>query len=147
MGRAIKRVALGFDFPLDASFADHIHEKHGRTCKGDANGDHDECLPDWEDAIPKGEGWQLWQTVSDGPITPVFATAEELIDFMCEPSRHSDDRGNPYPDMPGGQGWRREIAEPFVRRQGSAPSFVGIPGRGLISGAEAVVMAEAKKRR
>lgn len=32
---------------------------------------------------PTGEGYQLWETVSEGsPITPVFATAEELARWM-----------------------------------------------------------------
>lgn len=31
---------------------------------------------------PKGEGWQLWETVSEGsPITPVFPTAEALVKY------------------------------------------------------------------
>lgn len=34
----------------------------------------------WEPTDPpKGDGWQYWETVSEGsPISPVFATAEEL---------------------------------------------------------------------
>jgi hypothetical protein len=38
----------------------------------------------WErEEPPVGEGWQLWETVSEGsPITPVFATPEELARFM-----------------------------------------------------------------
>lgn len=32
---------------------------------------------------PEGEGWQYWETVSEGsPISPVFATAEELSHWM-----------------------------------------------------------------
>lgn len=34
---------------------------------------------------PTGEGWQLWETVSEGsPVTPVFATPEELADWLVE---------------------------------------------------------------
>lgn len=38
----------------------------------------------WEPAeIPVGDGWQLWQTVSEGgPVSPVFATDEELARWM-----------------------------------------------------------------
>lgn len=33
--------------------------------------------------IPTGDGWQLWQTVSEGgPVSPVFATPEELARWM-----------------------------------------------------------------
>lgn len=32
---------------------------------------------------PTGEGWQLWNTVSDGkPVSPVFGTAEELAEWL-----------------------------------------------------------------
>jgi hypothetical protein len=35
-------------------------------------------------APPKGAGWQLWETTSEGsPVSPVFATAEELATW-CE---------------------------------------------------------------
>jgi hypothetical protein len=35
----------------------------------------------WEQADPPaGDGWQMWETVSEGsPVTPVFATSEELV--------------------------------------------------------------------
>jgi len=36
---------------------------------------------------PEGEGWQLWETVSEGsPISPVFATGEELAGWMASPA-------------------------------------------------------------
>lgn len=40
----------------------------------------------WEqEEPPVGDGYQLWETVSEGsPITPVFATAEELARWMTE---------------------------------------------------------------
>lgn len=39
----------------------------------------------WEPVEPPtGDGWQLWQTVSEGsPISPVFATREEFADWLC----------------------------------------------------------------
>jgi hypothetical protein len=34
---------------------------------------------------PTGDGWQMWETVTEGsPQTPVFATAEELADYCAE---------------------------------------------------------------
>lgn len=36
---------------------------------------------------PKGEGWQLWQTVSEGsPISPVFPDAEGLAQWLTTPA-------------------------------------------------------------
>lgn len=33
---------------------------------------------------PRGDGWQIWETVSEGsPVTPAFATAEELAEFYA----------------------------------------------------------------
>ncbi|BAD58834.1 hypothetical protein [Nocardia farcinica] len=42
----------------------------------------------WEPTEPpEGDGWQLWETVSEGsPITPVFATREGLVDHLCSPA-------------------------------------------------------------
>lgn len=40
---------------------------------------------------PEGEGWQLWETVSEGsPISPVCASADELAAWMSDPERGSD---------------------------------------------------------
>lgn len=41
----------------------------------------------WESTEPpKGEGWQLWETVSEGsPISPVFETAEGLAQWLTTP--------------------------------------------------------------
>jgi len=36
----------------------------------------------WYYEIPKGEGYQLWENTSEGsPISPVFATLEELCEY------------------------------------------------------------------
>lgn len=38
-----------------------------------------------EEEPPKGPGWQLWETCSEGsPISPVFETAEALADWASE---------------------------------------------------------------
>lgn len=38
----------------------------------------------WEPSWPEpGEGWQLWETTSEGsPVSPVFASAEELAEWL-----------------------------------------------------------------
>lgn len=80
----------------------------------------------WERSEPPtGEGWQLWETVSEGsPISPVFATAEELAAWMSDPER--------------GRNWvPAEVAAKFIA-DGWAPSFVGTPQTGLVSGVEFV---------
>ncbi len=79
---------------------------------------------------PKGQGYQIWETVSEGsPISPVFKTPEELADWMAAP-------GNGWSTD---QGTTREQWLKFIMGPGWAPSFVSSPSTGLISGVQAVV--------
>lgn len=59
------------------------------TCNGHgdlATDEQRQAAEDWEPVEPPvGEGWQLWETVSEGsPESPVFASAEELADWCVE---------------------------------------------------------------
>ena len=66
---------------------------------------------------PKGKGYQLWETVSEGsPITPVFETKEELVDYLVK-------YGDSWDQKRGNGGWSREVASKFVG-VGWAPSLV-----------------------
>lgn len=61
---------------------------------------------------PTGEGWQLWETVTEGsPISPVFATSDELIEHLVK------------------SGYSREAATQFVRSDKWTPSMVVVNGR------------------
>ncbi|MFD3594328.1 hypothetical protein ACFWU5_16515 [Nocardia sp. NPDC058640] len=42
----------------------------------------------WESTEPPtGDGWQLWETVSEGsPVTPVFPTREGLVEHLSSPA-------------------------------------------------------------
>lgn len=74
---------------------------------------------------PTGDGWQLWETVSEGsPISPVFATAEGLAGWMSDPAR-------------GDHLVPTETAAKFIA-DGWAPSFMASPQTGLVSGVEFV---------
>lgn len=76
----------------------------------------------WErEEPPTGEGWQVWETVSEGsPITPVFATREGLVDYLVE-------GGDGWDRKRGDGGWTRENAESFVKAAW-APSLFGMAG-------------------
>jgi hypothetical protein len=89
----------------------------------------------WESTDPpKGDGWQLWETVSEGsPITPVFATAEGLIDHLTTVGT-SWSKGEPM---------RREAAEALVR-DGWCPSMVAVGGV-VYANEEALVALDAAK--
>ena len=63
------------------------------VCKGEGRVWFSDAIKDkseqWYDEErydpPSGDGWQLWETVSEGsPISPVFATADELIAYLVE---------------------------------------------------------------
>lgn len=76
---------------------------------------------------PAGDGWQLWETVSEGsPISPVFPTAEGLADWLTTPAAEWG-AGKPFGDV--------ESALRFVKA-GWAPSFVYASETGVIEGAE-----------
>ncbi len=75
---------------------------------------------------PKGEGYQIWETVSKGsPISPVFATPEELAAHMAT-TRWGADKGTSY------EAWLS-----FIRGPGWAPSMIG-NANGIKSGVEAM---------
>lgn len=39
---------------------------------------------------PEGEGWQVWSTVSDSPYSPVFATSDELENWLIHEEGYSE---------------------------------------------------------
>jgi hypothetical protein len=89
--------------------------------------------PDKEYYLPDGleepTWYQMYETVSEGtPVSPPFATREELIDYLVENGDFWDQkRGTPPPT--------RESVEAFVD-MGWAPSFIVADGK-LMSGVEA----------
>ena len=64
--------------------------------------------PDWK---PDEVTWiQVYETVSEGtPVSPPFATREELIDYLVE-------NGDFWDQKRGDGGWTRENATAFVGR-------------------------------
>lgn len=88
---------------------------------------------DWKEyEPPTGEGWQVWETVGEGsPITPVFATPEELARYLSEVgdewTRKSIAKGNGHRTLPS-----YEDALAFVT-QGWAASSIWI-GNGPMLG-------------
>lgn len=136
MGREIMRVTLDFDAPLGKSYADAVWSQHAETCPHGAVEDFEHSADcgyrHWREMLPSGDGWQLWTTVGDGPESPVFATAEELIEWMSRPvppEKQSRWRPGAYPAQPWAQGWQREQAEALVLRLGEMPSMVIMDGR------------------
>lgn len=83
--------------------------------------------------------WQVYETVSEGtPVTPPFATREELVDYLMENGDFWDQKRRADGDsiMPCDP-WTRKQAESFVFGSGWAPSLVFDNGQ-VMSGVEAV---------
>lgn len=91
-------------------------------------------MPVWD--VPSDElGWCLYQTVSEGsPVTPVFATADELID-------HLSTVGQDWDQVP----MRCEAAGQVVRTGFTMGSFVSVGGAVLKSDMDADVIAQRVK--
>lgn len=85
----------------------------------------------WEPTQPpEGDGWQLWETVSEGsPISPVCAIAEDLARWMSSPA-YTWGAVKTDADRP-----TYETALRFVMA-GWAPTLVGSPQPGVVSGVE-----------
>lgn len=87
--------------------------------------------------------FQVWETVSEGtPVTPPFATKEELIDYLVangdfwDQSRRKD-RASGRDVCMNCDPWSRKQAEAFVNGPGWAPSLV-MDSSGMRSGVEAL---------
>lgn len=81
---------------------------------------------------PTGEGWQLWETTSEGsPKSPVFATGEELAQWM---SRNPCGFASARISL--------ETARKWVNGSGWSASMIGIPGVGVVDGITAMDMLE-----
>ena len=80
---------------------------------------------------PTGEGYQVWETVSEGsPVSPVFETPEGLASWMAS-NPHGTDKGTTY------EQWLA-----FIRGPGWAPSFIS-GADGVLRSGVAVVGQDA----
>jgi len=85
----------------------------------------------WEPTKPPaGEGWQLWETVSEGsPISPVFEIADGLAAWMSSPA---------YTWGVNRHGQPSYAQALWFITAGWAPTLVATPETGLVSGVEYV---------
>lgn len=100
-------------------------ECHGDGMIWDSTEDK-QAAEDWtRSEPPTGDGYQIWETVSEGsPISPVFATPEELAQHMAG-TRWGADKGSSV------ETWLK-----FINGPGWAPSMV-MDANGIRSGADA----------
>lgn len=110
---------------------DHLHELELAKVK-DEKPDPAHYMPTFEQPVDE-LGWCLYETVSEGtPVTPVFATAAELIDHLATVGQDRDQVL-----------MRRAAAEQLVTQGGSFGSMVAVGGRLYQSDTEADRITEA----
>ena len=138
MSREVRPVALDWEHPRrEGTYSDgstryvglrsrealRFNQQDYAEHPGDWDGPPDPA--DYMPELPEGTpyGWQLYETVSEGsPLSPVFATKDELAEWMSSPAAGRD-RVSP------------SVAANFVA-EGWAPSFYSSPDTGFISGVE-----------
>ena len=151
MGREVKRVDFDFEwfennknergnaktwfgYVLDSipcpccEFGKNSKGNYCPICEGES-----EVYPCIE--VPKGDGWQMWENVSEGsPISPVFKTPEELAKWLVDNSASSMGSQTATYEQ-----WMSTI------KMGFAPSMVMTNGK-LISGVEAMEDLQKNKQ-
>lgn len=95
--------------------------------------------PDWP--AEEMTWWQVYETVSEGtPVTPPFATQEELIEYLVANGEFWDQRRRADGDKGGMTcaSWSRRAAEQFVKEDQCAPTGIFTPQHGFQTGVEAL---------
>lgn len=151
MSREVKRVPMDFDWPIGRIWLPYMSS----ICTAEvdyclrpeaATNLDDQCevcrhaarligrpmkthgCPNWKHDPPAGEGWQMWETTTEGsPMSPVFATPEELARWLA------DNNASTFGDMTA----RYEAWLGMITGGGSCPSAV-VDSKGLRSGVEMV---------
>lgn len=87
-----------------------------------------QAYEDWQPTPPPaGDGFQMWETTSEGsPISPVFATALELAQYLAAHNRGID------------KGTTAETWLKFIEGDGWAPTMISTPEAGLVTGVQAI---------
>lgn len=100
MGRMLKRVPMEFDWPLRRVWPGYL--------KGQA------VDP------PMGEGYQLWETTTEGsPVSPVFVTLDEL----CEWAEKNVGTWGDDNKITAAE-WKRMLTEGFVHHREGNRIFI-----------------------
>lgn len=156
MGREVKRVPIGFDWPLNKVWWGYLLESIPcQTCGGIGKvskpiivgwkredgswySRETEFCPTCEGEgkawakveIPTGPGYQLWETTSDGsPLSPAFKTPEELARWLADNNASTFGRMTTT--------YENWLA--FIEGPGESVGMVMEVGKGLKSGVEAAV--------
>jgi len=154
MGREIRKVPANWQHPKTAKWNPRLQKEEEQY--EPLYDDRESALKEFAEAIDYHGGgptshtyvdfeeqeptwWQVYETVSEGtPVTPPFATREELVEYLVENGDFWDQHRAKGSiggfRMPCGP-WSRNAAESFVMGAGWAPSLV-VDGGKVMSGAE-----------
>lgn len=148
MGRELRRVPMDFDYPLNTVWYGYFMNYVPNTCMSVKDREYCESCkeyarikgieisdygcPNYNDYFsevteklkslcepPKGEGYQLWETTSEGsPVSPVFKTLDELCEW-CQ------DNATTLADFKASkEEWKQMLEKDFVcHKQGNAIFF------------------------
>jgi hypothetical protein len=124
--------SINSDVCIEARCKRYGWETTCKKCGGDgavwSSPEAEKACEEWEETPPPtGDGYQLWETVSEGsPVTPVFVTPEELADWLVAN------------DTSVTKGTTREQWLKFINCPGWSPSMVG-DANGFRPGVQAVI--------
>jgi hypothetical protein len=116
MGRELRRVPLDFDWPQGKIWKGYLPEDYHQRVEGLSDDEKDAWWEQFhaeeEHDPPTGDGYQLWETTSEGsPISPVFATLDELCAYA---EKHCSTFGS---FKTSAAEWKRMLQEDFVCHQ------------------------------
>ena len=143
MGKELKRVPMEFDYPLNKVWYGYYnkyicfcHSEYSAGCEGcrkyaEIKGIQllDGGCPDFDKYYgidisskvepPEGEGYQLWETTTEGsPVSPVFETLDDLCEW-CE------DNANTFADYKATKDeWKKMLSNDFVHHQRGNVIFI-----------------------
>jgi len=144
MGRELRMVPPNYQHPKHSHPFRHkeeytpMHDETHAEAMKEWEAEHDEdedppkpekYRPDWK---KEDMTWfQVYETVSEGtPITPPFATREELVEYLVANGDFWDQRrrreARPGRFQMPCEPWARDAAMSFVFGDGWAPTFVGV---------------------
>ena len=116
------------EIPITVTDEDHLHQMLTANREGGAP-NPDDYMPSFAGHDPDTLGWCMYETVSEGtPISPVLPSPEALARWLA------DNDASAFADYTAT--YEQWLA--MIGAGSSMGSAVHIPGRGLVSGVEAV---------
>lgn len=140
MGRELKRVPLDFNYPLKQIWYGYFMNEISTCYSNDSKDYCEQCkkmaeikgieltsygCPDFDNyfkevkeklkrlcEVPEGEGYQLWETTTEGsPVSPIFETLDALCEW-CEDNATTSGSIKATKEQ-----WKQMLSDGFVYHQ------------------------------